>query len=219
MIDANLIEDLVRAGVAPDLVGRVAHMMVEAEALATSRDRLEKRRTADRERKQRERGKTKQTGTKAQQNGHSMSRDVTGRHVTDDDFEQFWKAYPKRGSASNPKKPARDKFDRAVAAGADPKVIVAAARRFCEVERQNGNEGTKFIPQATRWLNEQRWNDYPAPAAELVPGVHVKADTPEWNAWCGWLRRQGKPTPPTDKAGGWRFETQWPPVVAQQGAH
>ena len=134
-------------------------------------------------------------------------------------FDEFWKAYPKRGSASNPKKPARDKFERAIKAGADPQVIIAAARRFCEVERQNGSEGTKFIPQASRWLNEQRWNDYPAPASELVHGVHVKADTPEWNAWCGFLRQQNKKTPPTDKAGGWWFETLWPPVMAPQGTH
>lgn len=55
--------------------------------------------------------------------------------------------------------------------------------------------------------------------AKLPTGVYVKADTPEWNAWCGFLRRQGKPTPPTDKTGGWWFNTLWPPVLVPQGAH
>lgn len=141
---------------------------------------------------------------------------------TADDFEEFWKAYPKRGSASNPKKPAKDKFERAVKAGADPKVIIAAARRFHEIERKAGRAGTEKVAQAVTWLSQQRWNDYPAPIADvplelthgckLPNGVYVKADTPEWEAWSRYLRQQGKPTPPTDKQGGWRFEALWPPV-------
>lgn len=49
--------------------------------------------------------------------------------------------------------------------------------------------------------------------AKLPTGVYVKADTPEWNAWCGYLRQQGKNTPPRDKSGGWRFDTLWPPTA------
>lgn len=147
--------------------------------------------------------------------------DVAPQEPVPDRFEEFWKAYPRRGEASNPKKPARQKYERAVKAGADPDQIITAARRFREIERKAGREGTKYIPQASRWLNEQRWNDYP-PAVADVPivlvhgaalqgGIYVMADTPEWEAWCRYLRQQGKTTPPTSKSGGWRFETRWPP--------
>jgi hypothetical protein len=145
-----------------------------------------------------------------------------------DRFEEFWKVYPKRGGASNPKKPARDKFERAVKAGADPDAISAAARRYHEIERAAGRAGTDKIAQAVTWLNQQRWNDYPQTVADVPvvlthgaayqDGVYVMADTPEWEAWCRFLRQQGKTTPPTSKSGGWRFDTLWPPVPSTVGA-
>jgi hypothetical protein len=49
--------------------------------------------------------------------------------------------------------------------------------------------------------------------AKLQDGVYVMADTPEWEAWCRYLRQQGKTTPPIAKSGGWRFETLWPPTA------
>jgi len=71
-------------------------------------------------------------------------------------FALFWQAYPNRGKAANPRKPALDRFRRVIAAGADPEAIIAGARRFATT--RNG-EDPKFTPQATRWLNEERWND------------------------------------------------------------
>lgn len=141
-------------------------------------------------------------------------------------FEELWKVYPKRGGASNPKKPARDKFERAVKSGVDPLEIIAAAMRYRDIEQKAGRAGTEKIAQAKTWLNEQRWVDYESVAPELPlelthgakhpTGVYVKSDTPEWDAWCRYL---GKTSLPTDKAGGWRFDTLWPPDMAPQGAH
>lgn len=73
-------------------------------------------------------------------------------------FERFWEAYPKRGGA-NPKKPARDKFERAVKRGADPEALVAAAASYAEVMADK--VGTEFVAQAVTWLNQERWNDQP----------------------------------------------------------
>jgi hypothetical protein len=228
MIDATLIEDLVRAGVAPDLVGRVAHMMVEAEKLAESRDALEKRRVADRDRQQKRRDKVRETGTgekPKRANSHVSSRDS---HVTQAGFDHFWSFYPSRGGASNPKKPAREIFEREVRNGADPAAIALAAMRYRDIERNAGRDRTGLIAQAKTWLGQQRWNDYPPPVADvpvvlthgakLQDGVYVMADTPEWEAWCRYLRQQGKTTPPIAKSGGWRFETLWPPAVAMAPA-
>lgn len=82
------------------------------------------------------------------------------RPSIDEAFERFWVVYPKRGTAANPKKPARDKFERVVKAGADPEILIAAAKRFSEVERSDGRFGTEKVAQAITWLNQQRWNDY-----------------------------------------------------------
>lgn len=84
------------------------------------------------------------------------------RPAVDEKFEEFWASYPKRGEAANPKKPARDKFHRAVKAGADPDAIIAAARRYAQIENDAGRIGTEKIAQAMTWLNQQRWGDYEA---------------------------------------------------------
>ncbi|MBB2965266.1 hypothetical protein FHU13_005695, partial [Methylobacterium sp. R2-1] len=66
MADPTLIADLVRAGLDPELLQRVALELGRATA---EREAIEKRRQSDRERQARRRG-------------HVMSRDVTLQHVT-----------------------------------------------------------------------------------------------------------------------------------------
>lgn len=103
-------------------------------------------------------------------------RERTKRRVTDASaggqiFERFWEAYPKRGTASNPKKPARDRFDRLVRDGTDPEIMIAAAKRFCAIEREAGRYGTEKVAQALTWLNQSRYADYAesAPARSTGP--------------------------------------------------
>lgn len=76
-------------------------------------------------------------------------------------FEDFWKVYPRR-DGPNPRKPAKLSFDRAVKAGADPQMIIAAAKQFAITESKN--IGSRFMPQAVTWLNQERWKD-PSPTA------------------------------------------------------
>ncbi len=105
------------------------------------------------------------------------------RPAADDRFEEFWRAYPHRGDASDPKKPAREKFDRAVKRGVDPTAIIVGAKRFAEIERRAGRAGTEKCAQAVTWLNQERWNDYAAPAVPDAPQrIFVKRDTEEWFA-------------------------------------
>lgn len=108
---------------------------------------------------------------------------VGGRKPTrpsiDGFFDQFWKVYPKRGDAANPKKPAHDKFERAIRGGTEPAQIIAAAQRYCEIESAAGRTNTEKIAQAVTWLNQQRWNDYPqAPPAgtPLPPDPSMPSD-------------------------------------------
>jgi len=75
----------------------------------------------------------------------------------DEWFDKFWKAYPSRGKAANPRKPAYEKFRRLVIAGSDPAAIVSAASQFAA---DRSGEDPRFTPQASRWLNEERWRDF-----------------------------------------------------------
>lgn len=130
-----------------------------------------------------------------------------------DAFDRFWLAYPKRGTASNPKQPARISFDKAVRAGADPEAIIAAAGRFDAIERAAGRAGTDKVAQAVTWLNQQRWGDYPEPVAAAEPttlpngNVHIMAGTEEWEAW----RAHNGRSKPIDQRGGYWFASRWPP--------
>lgn len=78
-------------------------------------------------------------------------------------FEKFKKAYPRRDGA-NPWQPAEKKFNALVKTGVDPEAMIAAAVALAREEGARGNLGTKFIPQAITWLNQQRFQDYAAAA-------------------------------------------------------
>jgi HNH endonuclease len=79
------------------------------------------------------------------------------------DFEEFWKTYPKRAGA-NPKTPARQKFLAAVKSGVPSAEITQAARQYANEQRQLGKIGTEHVAMASTWLNQKRWGDYPATA-------------------------------------------------------
>lgn len=81
------------------------------------------------------------------------------RPKTSEAFEEFWKAYPRRLGA-NPKAPAFKVFEAALKQGADPPAIIEGARRCAAADHDK--IGTPYIPQAVKWLRDQRWNDYAA---------------------------------------------------------
>jgi len=78
-----------------------------------------------------------------------------------DEFIRFKKAYPRRDGA-NPWHTAEKKFNALVKTGVDPEAMIAAACALAREEGSRGNIGTKFIPQAITWLNQQRFQDYAA---------------------------------------------------------
>jgi hypothetical protein len=71
----------------------------------------------------------------------------------------------KARDAANPKKPAKRKIRSIGEAGTDPEIIIGGARRYREVEQAAGRTGTEKIAQAITWLNQERFNDYPAGAS------------------------------------------------------
>lgn len=138
------------------------------------------------------------------------------RPAVDEFQDRFWKAYPSRGDASNPKAPALEKFAKAVKGGADPEAIIAAAQRYAEVERKAGRLGTEKVAQALTWLNQRRWGDYAAaaPASESQSSlVFVPVGSEAFDAWNA---HKGKKHPfkyyPEHGGEGWLFPTEFPPA-------
>jgi len=86
---------------------------------------------------------------------------VATRPAIDEDFEKFWRAYPKR-DGSSPKAPARKLFLAALKAGTEAGAIVGGAGRYAAAESER--VGTPYIAQAVTWLRQRRWEDYPASA-------------------------------------------------------
>jgi hypothetical protein len=108
-------------------------------------------------------------------------------------FEEFWQAYPRRDGA-NPRPPAEKKFKALVKSGVDPQMMIDAIRKLAAEEGAKGNIGTRFIPQATRWLNERRWSDHAAVAflvADRDPAVLVEDAVKMWVRLGRWSRFAG----------------------------
>ncbi|BEV47334.1 hypothetical protein [Afipia carboxidovorans] len=151
------------------------------------------------------------TSTKDQDHSRSIAK---ATRPSASRFEEFWQAYPRR-DGPNPRAPAEQKFNSLVKSGVDPQMMIDEAGKLCEAEQKRGNIGTRFIPQAKTWLNQQRWSDHAAVAMlqalqaseTLSKKVHVKAETPQWDAW---TRHLGK-SPPQDSHFGWYFDSEWPP--------
>jgi hypothetical protein len=123
---------------------------------------------------------------------------------SDDHFEKFKAAYPRR-KGSNPWKPARAQFDIALKSGADPAKIIAAVRAGVGYDTEKIN--TEYIPQAVKWLRDRRWEDHQPVEAVALTGFYAVFGSPQLEAW-----DKTKPGGyPRDKAGGWRFPTEWPP--------
>lgn len=85
------------------------------------------------------------------------------RSPIDELFRRFWSAYPKR--EGNPRKPAAERFERAVRKGADPEAIIRGANAYAAMLERNDKAGTQFVALATTWLNQQRWLDDYEPTA------------------------------------------------------
>lgn len=89
----------------------------------------------------------------------AMAGERPARKAKNDDFERFRAAYPKR-DGTDPKEPARKKFEAMVKSGINPDLIIAGAEVFAAAEQKRGNIGSRFIPHSATWLNKRQWEDH-----------------------------------------------------------
>lgn len=95
------------------------------------------------------------TGTDAPPKQSQLERAKEPEPSLSRDFDLFWAAYPRKAS----KPESRKAFTKAVKkVGAQ--TLINAATRYA----QDPNlPGLSFIPHASRWLNDERWEDGPMP--------------------------------------------------------
>lgn len=100
------------------------------------------------------------------QNRHHERPTIKKKKHTDADapddavsFDKFWDEYPPRRTHSNPKKPARAKFDAAVRNGVDPAAIIRGAKNYARYVQREGTDA-RYTAQAMTWLNQDRWEQY-----------------------------------------------------------
>jgi hypothetical protein len=109
-------------------------------------------------------------------------------------FDEFWKAYPHR-DGPNPRKPAEAKFNALVKRRLDLGMLIDEVNKFAVAEKSRGNIGTRLIPQATRWLNEQRWADHAAIAAlhaiNGAPEISIEEAVKSFARFGHWSRNAG----------------------------
>jgi hypothetical protein len=151
-------------------------------------------------------------GGKREDEGVKESSPTPSAPSSSDAFKRFKAAYPRRDGA-NPWQPAEKKFNALVKTGVDPETMIRAASELAREEGARGNVGTKFIPQALTWLNQQRFQDYAAAsfASSSDDGMVEVLGEDELAAWDAYARAQGRKSYPRNGRGGWRFPSRWPP--------
>jgi hypothetical protein len=91
-------------------------------------------------------------------NGNIPRTESTKNSVYDEDFEGFWKAYPKR-DGGNPKPDAFKAWKRAVKKASVEEIMrgVEGYRKHCD---EKNKTGTEFVKQSASWLNGELWTSF-----------------------------------------------------------
>lgn len=103
------------------------------------------------------------------------------QRLSDEDFAVFWKAYPRKESKAQ----ARKAFAKA-------DVRLDMLLQALEAQKQTGqwqSDGGRFIPYASTWLNQKRWeDDLPAQPENNTESAAVWTVThPEWADQSTWV--------------------------------
>lgn len=94
--------------------------------------------------------------------------------MVDEDFETFRSIYPKR-QGSDPGRPAKAAWDKAIRRGATAQEIIDGARYFADTNRRIAADDRRFIPRASTFLNEDRFRDRNGPITSRRGGSILDA--------------------------------------------
>lgn len=192
---AILIRQMAAAGATPEAIA------LAVEAIEAVEAKLDESRSAARERKRRQRDKSRDshgTVTPDVTNSHAETlslppspqppqppthtRVCISTHAREAaEFDRFWAVYPKRVA----KDEARKAFSRALKRASADEIVSA-------VERQRDWEQwvRGFIPNASTWLNQGRWADEEPQIADTTP-TRKANDRPDHHTTAGSAREEG----------------------------
>jgi hypothetical protein len=120
----------------------------------------------------REQGREQGTNTRSRASASSIPR-------ASPDFDRFWSTYPRKEA----KGAARKAWDKAIKkTTAD--AIITAAERF---SRLVARDDPRYIAHPATWLNSERWEDQPLPAAPRANGHQPYRDPNDASVYHGSL--------------------------------
>lgn len=126
-------------------------------------------------------------------------------------FDEFWRIFPRRVA----KQAAIRMYKRALKL-TTPAEILRAAKQYAQ---ERAGQDANYTKHPATWLNAGCWGDYvPYPFDRNGNGVadvgfYADFSSAELEAWQTYGRQTRGRTYPTDKRGGWRFPTRWPPCT------
>ena len=95
---------------------------------------------------------SKETHRKETHRTPPIKKTINSAFMTEEDFTRFWDIYPRKDAKANAKKIFL-KIDQSKL----PTILSAVEKQVrCDQWRENGG---KFIPMPTTWLNQERWED------------------------------------------------------------
>lgn len=95
-----------------------------------------------------------------------------------DEFDEFWKLYPRRVGRAPAERALRQALKRKVLLDE----ILSGLTRWVAYWNTENTE-TKFVPYPATWLNQRRWEDPPAVGGSPALDEHVRS------MWEFWLKR------------------------------
>jgi len=110
----------------------------------------------------------------------------------DEDFEEFWRSYPKGKHAHVKKAAAQEAFEAAASSGeVTAGDLIVAARTFAA-----SRPDPAYVPMALTWLKAERWKDEPQPAgsalAQFGSGTTIRDTSESWADYSARMIREGK---------------------------
>lgn len=100
---------------------------------------------------------------------------------SDDEFEEFWAAYPKR--PNNPRKKAMAAYRKARKNVSQKQLLTAVGLYAAYM----AGEDPKFVAMASTWLNDERWNCDYSKGAEVIQSYGKIKSAAEIEAGGKWL--------------------------------
>jgi uncharacterized protein YdaU (DUF1376 family) len=117
-----------------------------------------------------------------------------------------------------------DQADEKVAGGFGMSAVDISSEvtRFRAYHAEKGTSSHDWSASWLKWCS--RWDGRPVPIKPLGVGevvasqkVHVKMDTPQWEAWQVHVKETTGKGTPFDKNFGWYFDSEWPPSSPDSG--